>query len=93
MSETNCAPNESAIEVLRERISLLDGQIEARSIANAADLSTRDVLLDLIATLSRKPRARKPRAIETDTRPANDAEGEVRPSVFAAPCGDTAEAA
>jgi hypothetical protein len=64
MSDILANPNDAAIETLRER--------ERQFLAERVDLVRRtevvdsglELVRDLIATLSRKPRARRPRAVE-----------------------------
>jgi hypothetical protein len=85
MSDIITTGNEPAIELLRERVTQIQTRINARALENALDTSTVDELLDLIATLSRKPRAKKVRAQDTEPRPANDTPDEPRPTVFATP--------
>jgi hypothetical protein len=79
------AQHVSAVAVLRERERVLDAEIEGyqrqMDIANAR----RDELLDLIATLTRKPRVRKPRAVAEATPEATT---DPRPSALTAPAND-----
>lgn len=94
MSDTTPTPMDAAIAVITDRARELETEIlgHQRSIDVAA--ASRNELLDLIATLSRKPRARKVRVIQ---EAANDTAAEEAPrqTVFATPgvSGDTAEAA
>lgn len=62
MSDANPTQHDAAILVLRERERELFAEIQDHQ--RKLDLATarREELLDLIATLSRKPRARKARA-------------------------------
>jgi len=94
MSDTT-TPNDAAIDHLRERVRQLDADIAALKARLDGLTMVRDDYLDTIATLARKSRPRKPRAvIET---PAEDAPA--RATVFASvPTaandeGDAAEAA
>ena len=88
MSDTIPTQHESAVAVLRKQVCDLDAQIQATTRKLELETAQRDVLLDLEALLTRKPRARKHR-VTTET-PANDTAE--RPTVFAAPCA-TEEAA
>jgi len=94
MSDISANPMDAAIAVLRERERELDGEILAHTRQVEMATARRDELLDLIATLSRKPRPRKPRQV---AEAAPSAAEDARPSLFAAPprevAGDTAEAA
>lgn len=90
MSDQIPTPHDAAILVLRERERELDGEIQGHQRALELASARREELLDLIATLSRKPRQRKVRAtVEVQPEPANDA----APSVFGAPSGAIVEAA
>jgi hypothetical protein len=82
MSETNTAtPLDAAIALITERARELDVKILEHQRAIDVATASRSELLDLIATLSRKPRPRKPRPVtEAATGPAEDAP---RPTVFA----------
>lgn len=82
MSDTIPTQHESAVAVLRERERVLDAEIGVHARRVEVLSERRDELLDLIATLTRKPRTRKPRTVTE--APANDAEDQ-RPTVFAAP--------
>lgn len=104
MSDTIPTQHESAVAVLRKQVCELDTQIAATARKLELETAQRDVLLDLEALLTRKPRARKVRAA-TET-PANDTARKiadlpefeadpqstlgVRPSVFAAPAEEAA---
>jgi hypothetical protein len=99
MSDNLPTQHESAVAVLRKQVSDLDAQIQATARKLELETAQRDVLLDLEALVTRKPRARKVRAV-TET-PANDSARKiadlpefeadpqsalgVRPSVFASP--------
>jgi hypothetical protein len=90
MSETTItSPHEAAIAVITERANALDAEILGHQRCIDVATASRNELLELVATLSRKPRARKPRAVaesgsqaEDTQRPAVDAAP--RPSVFGA---------
>lgn len=95
MSDTVINPMDAAILVLRERERELDGEIQSHTRQVEIATARRDELLDLIATLSRKPRLRKPRAV-TEASPNTTEDIAPRPNVFAAPreaAGDMVEAA
>jgi hypothetical protein len=84
MSDTIPTQHESAVAVLRKQVCELDTQIQATARKLELETAQRDVLLDLEALLTRKPRARKARmAAEA---PANDSPM----SVFAAPTEEAA---
>jgi hypothetical protein len=88
MSDAYQTPHDAAILVLRERERELDSEIQGHTRALELAAARREELLDLIAMLSRKPRARKVRAVaEAQPEPANDR------SVFGAPSGAIIEAA
>lgn len=63
MSDMIPSQHESAIAVLREREAQLDVEIQTHSRALELATAQRELLLDLIATLSKKPRVRAPRAL------------------------------
>lgn len=84
MSDIIPTQHESAVAVLRKQVCDLDTQIAATARKLELETAQRDVLLDLEALLTRKPRARKVRAA-TET-PAND----MPASVFAAPTEEAA---
>jgi hypothetical protein len=94
MSDVIPAQHESAIAVLREREAHLDSEIQAHSRALELATAQRELLLDLIATLSKKPRVRAPRPVP---RPAPDPVNDPtevasqRPSVFALPANDATD--
>lgn len=94
MSETIIpTPSDAAIDHLRERVRQLDIDIAMHKARMDGATMVRDELLDLIATLSRKSRPRKVRAVtEVVTYAADEIP---RAAVSAAPCesGDAAEAA
>ena len=86
MSEANIpTQHESAVAVVRKQVCDLDAQIQVTARKLELETAQRDVLLDLEALLTRKPRARKTRA--TVEAPANDSaeENTPRPTVFATP--------
>jgi hypothetical protein len=82
--------HESAVAVLRDRERELDADIQADSRALELKTARRDELLDLIATLSRRPRVRTPRVVRA-SEPANDQPEDASqrplapPTVFATP--------
>lgn len=89
MSDQIPTPHDAAILVLRERERDLDGEIQGHTRALELAAARREELLDLIALLSRRPRARKARvAAEPQPEPANDPV-----SVFGTPSGAIVEAA
>lgn len=92
MSDMIPTQHESAVAVLRERERGLDAERQtlARQIEKIEE--RQDELLNMIATLTRKPRVRRPRAV-TETAPANDADDAPRSSVFATPAAETCEEA
>lgn len=93
MSDMIPAQHESAIAVLREREAQLDGEIQTHSRALELATAQRELLLDLIATLSKRPRVRAPRAPSRPmSEPANDQPEHVspRPTVFVTPANDEA---
>lgn len=86
-------PNDATIDFLRERVRQLEIDIAAHKARMEGAAMVRDDYLETIATLSRKARPRKVRAVmEAVTETADEAP---RATVFAAPCvsADTAEAA
>lgn len=90
MSDIIATPHDAAILVLRERERELEAEIHGHTRALELAAARREELLELIATLSRKPRARKARpTAEAQPEPANDP----APSVFGAPFGAIVEAA
>jgi hypothetical protein len=96
MSDVIPTQHDAAILVLREREVQLDGEIQTHSRALELAAAQRELLLDLIATLSRKPRVRAPRAVtRVPVEPANDQpeEPSPRPTVFATPSLVEADAA
>lgn len=84
MSDTIPVQHESAVAVLQARERVLDAE-RLMHLGRAEKVAERqDELLNVIAELTRKPRAaRKPRV--TTEAPANDTAEEPRPSVFAVP--------
>lgn len=96
MTEAIPVQHESAVAVLREREVQLDSEIQTHARALELATAQRELLLDLIATLSRKPRIRAARAAARPaSEPANDQPDAPapRPSVFATPALDVADAA
>lgn len=88
MSDANPTQHDAAILVLREREREVFAEMQSHHRALEIATARREELLDLIATLSRKPRPRRARApAEAPQEPANDA------SVFGAPSGAIVEAA
>jgi hypothetical protein len=81
MSVTDANPHDAAIEHLRERVRQLDTDIAAQKARMDGLTMVRDDYLDTIATLARKSRPRKPRAVTETVTPAEDAPA--RPTVFA----------
>ncbi len=85
MSDIIPVQHESAVAILRERIGEFDSEIggytESLRLANAG----REVLLDMVARLTRVPRAKKSRVVVE--APANDQPEETspRPTVFSTP--------
>ena len=91
MSDTT-TPHDAAITVITDRVRELDAEILEHQRAIDVDTAIRGELADLIATLSRKPRARKARAAE----PASANVLELAPaaaSIFAPVSVEPAEAA
>lgn len=96
MSDVIPTQHESALVVLRDRERDLDAEIQTHTRALELATAQRELLLDLIATLSRKPRMRTPRAVtRVPVEPANDQpeEPSPRPTVFATPSLVEADAA
>jgi hypothetical protein len=93
---TDTNPHDAAIAAILARIAELDIQIAHHNQLARTDAAIRDELADLVATLSRKPRSRRPRTVTETVTPAEDVQ---RPTVFASvPTaandeGDAAEAA
>ena len=84
--------NDAAIAVITDRVRELDAEILEHQRAIDVATASRGELADLIATLSRKPRARKARASE----PASANVLELAPaaaSIFAPVSVEPAEAA
>jgi hypothetical protein len=82
-------PMDAAIVVLRERERELDGEIQNHTRQLEIASARRDELLDLIATLSKKPRLRKPRAVTEAAPSATEAAlAAPRSSIFALPPSD-----
>jgi hypothetical protein len=83
MSDLIPTPHDAAIAVITERARELDAEILGHQRCIDVATASRNELLDLVATLSRKPRARRPRAVP---EAANDtAEESLRSTVFAVP--------
>jgi hypothetical protein len=84
--------NDAAIAVITDRVRELDAEILEHQRAIDVATASRGELADLIATLSRKPRARKARASEPAS--ANVLElAPAAPSIFAPVSVEPAEAA
>jgi hypothetical protein len=77
---------------MRDRASQLAAEMQGHARKLEVATERHEELLDMIALLTRKPRARKPRAVAE--APANDAAEEAaveaRPSVFAASVAEEA---
>jgi hypothetical protein len=102
MSDFIPVQHESALAVLRDRERDLGAEIQTDSRALELKTARHDELLDLIAALSRKPRVRAPRAITRPAAAANDqpeacaadaGDASPRPTVFATPSLEVADAA
>jgi len=65
MSDANPTQHDAAILVLRERERELFGEIQSHQRSLELATARREELLDLIATLSRKPRGRRARAADS----------------------------
>jgi hypothetical protein len=90
MSDANPTQHDAAILVLRDRERELFAEMQNHQRSLEIATARREELLDLIATLSRKPRPRRARpTTEALPEPANDP----APSVFGAPSGAIVEAA
>ena len=74
-ADTIPAQHDSAVAILRDRESELDAEILTHQHKLDIAIQRREEILEAISRLSRKPRARKPRAL-TDVsaapEPAND---------------------
>lgn len=91
MSDSN-TPNDNAIEVIDEQVRQLEDDIQGHTRRLEVDTAIRDRLLELRATLSRKPRGRKPRlvaepstaaaagVIEPDAKPAAETQAAETPA-------------
>jgi hypothetical protein len=90
MSDTIPTPNDAAIEFLRERVRQLDIDIATHKARMDGATMVRDDYLETIATLSRKSRPRKMRAVAEAVETAGEAP---RPTLFAGVSGDVGEAA
>ena len=80
--------HESAVAILRDRERVLDAEIGVHTRRVEILTERRDELLDLIATMTRKPRVRKAR-VATEAAP-DTADDAPRPNVFALPANDAA---
>jgi DNA-binding NarL/FixJ family response regulator len=76
---------DAAIELLHKREREIDADIQMHLARAAGATSVRDELRDLIASLSRKPRARKPRGIEAAAEPTTSPEPRAEPEAAPAP--------
>ena len=85
--------NDAAIAVITDRVRELDVEILEHQRAIDVATASRGELADLIATLSRKPRARKARAAEPASANVLELAPAAAPSVFAAVSVESAEAA
>lgn len=80
-----------AIEIIDEQVAALNADIEASTRRLELDTAVRDRLLAVRATLARKTRTRKPRAVAEAPAAANDTgEDAPRPTVFASPSAEAA---
>ena len=61
---SDISTHDTAIQAIDEQLAQLDADIQASTRRLEVDTAVRDRLLDLRATLSRKPRARRPRMVE-----------------------------
>ena len=86
-------PHDAAIAVITDRVRELDAAILLHDTAAGLAIAKRNELLDLIATLSRKPRGRKARAAEPASANVLELAPAAAPSVFAAVSVEPAEAA
>jgi hypothetical protein len=84
------SPNDAAIEALRERERQLDAEIQAHTRRAEVATERREEVRDLIAMLSRKPRARRPRAVEASDAPQSEAGREPPADPMAAFRGEAA---
>ena len=84
-------PHDAAIAVITDRVRELDADIARHKAAIDVATASRAELADLIATLSRKPRARKARAAEPAANVV--AMEPPAPSIFAPVVAAEAEAA
>ena len=94
MSDTTPNPNDAATQTLRERVAELDADIQGHQRCIEIATACRQELQDMIALLSRKPRARTARTAKpaASARAANDMPVESSFPVFTAHC-PTEEAA
>ena len=63
MSDTTTT-HDTAIDAINDQLAQLDNDIQAATRSLEINTAVRDRLLDLRATLSRKPRGRRPRVLE-----------------------------
>jgi hypothetical protein len=87
MSDTNLSsPHDAAIETVRERVRQLAADIALHKARMEGATLVHDELVELIATLTRKARPKKPRPVGASTSApiADSAEEPARPTVFAA---------
>jgi hypothetical protein len=90
MSDSPPIPD-AAIEAIRARIAELNLEIEQHQRLAETARVVRDELSDIVATISRKPRSRKPRVV---IDAAEATEETPRQTVFATPClGDVPQEA
>jgi hypothetical protein len=87
MSDIIPTPHDAAIAVITERARELDTEILGHQRCIDVATASRNELLDLVATLSRKPRARRTRPMPAGVTLLLDdtAEESPRPTVFAVP--------
>lgn len=82
---------DAALAAINARIGELNLEIEQHQRLAETARVVRDELSDIVATISRKPRIRKPRAV---TEAVSEADETPRPTVFATPClGDVPQEA
>jgi hypothetical protein len=63
MTRPDAVPNDPAIEALDEEIASLNAEIDERARRQETDVTVRNRLLAVRATLVRKVRPRKPRVV------------------------------
>lgn len=84
-------PPDAALVAINARIGELNLEIEQHQRLAETARVVRDELADIVATISRKPRIRKPRAV---TEAVPEADETPRQTVFATPClGDVPQEA